>query len=129
MTTVKTIIIDDDFNNSVVLKQLILIEGAEVITLSSVKQLDQVIENNQNIDLIFLDMDLPDINGFDVLPMIRSNPHFQNTKIIAYTVYLAGLHEIVESGFDGMIGKPVNGDLFSEQFHQLLNGEPLWYIP
>ena len=33
---------------------------------------------NMNLDLAIIDLDMPEINGFDFIKMIKSNKSFQN---------------------------------------------------
>ncbi len=61
-------------------------------------------------DLIFLDLNLPGINGIDVLKTLRAIPSMNNTRIVA--VSAAALPEQIESamnaGLDAYITKPVD---------------------
>ncbi len=60
-------------------------------------------------DLIFLDINLPGMNGYDILQEIRSDPRIKATKVIALTANaMSGDAERgIEAGFDQYLAKPV----------------------
>ncbi|MCF3629630.1 PAS domain S-box protein [Thalassospiraceae bacterium LMO-SO8] len=59
-------------------------------------------------DVIFLDIDLPDMNGYDVLAEIRSDPELRYTPVIALTANaMSGDAERgLDAGFDRYLPKP-----------------------
>ena len=59
-------------------------------------------------DVIFLDIDLPDMNGYDVLAEIRSDPELRYTPVIALTANaMSGEAERgLDAGFDRYLPKP-----------------------
>ena len=79
------LIVDDNPNNLFTLK--ILLENsldAEVIEAESGFVALEKISEHQ-IDLILLDIQMPDLNGFEVARLIRSRPKFKNIPIIFLT--------------------------------------------
>ena len=44
---------------------------------------------NSDYRIIFVDIGLPDISGFDVIKSIIAMPHCKNTAVIALTAYVA----------------------------------------
>jgi len=81
-----------------------------------------------NIDLILMDIALPDADGFESLASLRSHPRFQNVPIVAVTadISLKNVARAREAGFDGFIGKPLDPDRFPEQVRRVLQGEEVW---
>ena len=66
------------------------------------------IEQNKKIDLILMDIGLPDINGFELTKKIKGiNPDF---KIIAQTAFAASdsKNKCIEAGCDDYISKPIS---------------------
>jgi signal transduction histidine kinase/response regulator of citrate/malate metabolism len=63
--------------------------------------------------LIFLDIRLPDMSGFDVAKRIRANPATKDIPIIALTASAmkSDFDRIKETGFDGYLTKPINKNL------------------
>ena len=59
-------------------------------------------------DVIFMDLDMPNLNGIETTQQIRRNRKYDNIKIIASTASLIALseEELNEIGFNGLIRKP-----------------------
>lgn len=59
-------------------------------------------------DLILLDYMLPDVNGNVVCQTIRSNPEFENTKIIIVSgvIKQEEIDQLLKSGAEDVVRKP-----------------------
>ena len=103
------IIADDNEENRAVAKDILLkfnpslkiieaIDGNEVIALLFKKI----------PDIIFMDLDMPNLNGIDTTMQIRKNKKYNKVKIVGNTASLMTLSkdEINEIGFDEFIQKP-----------------------
>jgi two-component system, OmpR family, response regulator len=75
-----------------------------------------------NPDLIILDYMLPDINGNVVCKTIRSNPNFENIKIIIVSgvVNQEEINDLLKAGADEFVKKPFNIEKLIERVGQLL---------
>lgn len=60
-------------------------------------------------DVVLLDINLPDMDGFQVLQMLRTNPYCKNLPVVAVTANaMHGDREnIIASGFNGYVAKPL----------------------
>jgi CheY-like chemotaxis protein len=81
-------------------------------------------------DIIFLDIHIEPIDGFTMLKLIRQNTPFSSTKVIALTASVMNeeVKMLKEAGFDGVVAKPLDFDLFPTVLRRLLNGEQIWHI-
>jgi len=68
------------------------------------------IAKRERPDLILMDLNLPQMTGFEVAKKLRDNPAFSRTPIIALTAYaMRGDRErVIESGCDAYLSKPIN---------------------
>lgn len=75
-------------------------------------------------DLILLDIQLPEMDGYAVARELRSNPELRDVPIIAVTSYaMAGDRErALAAGCTGYIEKPINPDTFRDQVERFLSG-------
>jgi two-component system cell cycle response regulator DivK len=124
------LIVEDNVRNYALL--------ARMLTFLGVKQTEwkrsgwQVLEFVQDtmtrVDLILLDIHLPEEDGYEVLERLRKDEHFDKTLIVAVTadVSQANLSRAKAAGFNGFLAKPINVDLFPEQILQVLQGESVW---
>lgn len=72
MKAVKILLVDDDLKNSMLLKRFIETEGYEVIYADNGKKgLEMYRETHP--DLILLDINMPELNGFEMARIIRQN--------------------------------------------------------
>jgi CheY-like chemotaxis protein len=65
-------------------------------------------------DLILLDLQLPDLDGYEVLRALRARPASSHVKIVAVTaVAMVGDRErTLAAGFDHYMSKPINPRTF-----------------
>lgn len=72
MKTIKILLVDDDLKNSMLLKRFIETEGYEVIYANNGK-IGLEIYRETRPDLILLDINMPELNGFEMARTIRQN--------------------------------------------------------
>jgi len=79
-------------------------------------------------DVIFLDIHMEPVDGFEMLRMIRQNKDCYTTPVIALTASVMNeeVRRLREAGFDGVIAKPINYDTFPGALERILQGEQIW---
>lgn len=78
------LLVDDSEIHVSALKELIENKQIICLTANSAKETYQILEQS-DIDLIVLDLGLPDEDGFEVIRNLKSNPSHQKTGIIVYS--------------------------------------------
>ncbi len=66
--------------------------------------------NQPPVDLLLLDISMPDLCGEEVCRQLRANPAWASLKIVAYTAH-AGQTDIdrfLANGFDAVLIKPIS---------------------
>jgi CheY-like chemotaxis protein len=73
-------------------------------------------------DLILMDIQLPGISGIETLRVLRENPDTAKIPAIAVTasVMQQDRKHIMEAGFDGYLGKPINLKEFLDAVRDML---------
>lgn len=112
----KTILIVDDFeDNRFVINETLKFFNKETIVLEAADGLQalEALKNNKT-DFVIMDLDMPEMNGFEALSEIRKNKKLKHLKVIASTASLItnGDEEFLEFGFDGYLPKPFDIDSF-----------------
>lgn len=120
------LVIDDDARNADVLARLLKLEGINSTQVINPLELDEVIETLIQVDAVFLDLEMPGLNGYDVLAKFRADARFTAVPIVACTVHLDEFNVAYNEGFDGFISKPIDSDKFPQQLARILNGESVW---
>lgn len=115
----KILIVDDIADNRFVIKETLLLfnKHIQIIEAENGKAALDLLQT-QYADLVFMDLDMPVMNGFDALNEIRKDKKLKSIKIIASTanVINTGEHEFIELGFDAFLPKPFTID----QLYQLV---------
>ena len=78
------LIVDDDIPTLNLIKEAVEQAGFNAIAEHQSSKVMVMIEN-MNLDLAIIDLDMPVVNGFDLIKMIKSNKSFAKLPIIIYT--------------------------------------------
>lgn len=78
------LIVDDDVPTLNLMKEAVEQSGFNAIAESHSSKVISMIEN-MSLDLAIIDLDMPEINGFDLIKLIKSNKNFSRLPIIIYT--------------------------------------------
>nr|QEE16614.1 hybrid sensory histidine kinase BarA [Candidatus Prometheoarchaeum syntrophicum] len=117
MTEEKQIFIVEDNEKNMELFKAVLgtIPNLNILTSITGKEGLQSIASN-NIDVIILDIQLPDMSGIDICKEIRKLEKYKKTPIMAVTSFaMKGDKErILNSGFNDYISKPLQIKEFRE---------------
>ncbi|HPJ89355.1 MAG TPA: diguanylate cyclase [Thermotogota bacterium] len=81
----KILIVDDEKPNRKILSAL-LEDDFEIILAKDGKQVFERLRDNKDIDLIILDIMLPDMDGYDILKHIKNNEHLKEIPVIVISV-------------------------------------------
>jgi len=95
------LIIDDEDKFRQLLSRIIELEGFTVLQASNVKQGIKLIEQEKNIDIILIDVKLPDGNGIDLLEKIKAiNPICEIIVMTAFGTIHDGVKAMKLGAFD-----------------------------
>ena len=123
------LIVEDNLNNFILMTRLLAFLGVKKCEWkASGWKVLEFAETLGKIDLILMDIALPDADGYASLDSLRSDARFSNVPIVAVTadVSPANLSRAKEAGFNGFIGKPLDPDRFPNQIRRVLQGEEVW---
>jgi two-component system cell cycle response regulator DivK len=126
MMTRHALIIDDNAKNVDVLARLLAAEEVASTQMTDPANLESTIETLPRLDIVFLDLEMPHFNGYEVLNWLKSDARFEGIPVVAYTVHISEIKVAHQQGFDGFLAKPLRYDRFPEQLRRILNGEQVW---
>ncbi len=78
------LIVDDDVPTLNLVKEVVEQAGYNAVAESHSGKVNDMIEN-MKLDLAIIDLDMPEINGYDLIKQIKSKPSFARLPIIIYT--------------------------------------------
>ncbi|MHB8625443.1 MAG: response regulator [Aggregatilineales bacterium] len=128
MAAPHALIIDDDPNNVEVLSMMLSREGITSTTLHSPRGLAEILRVLAHFDLVFVDLEFPDGDGYTVLSELKADQRFMNVPIVAYTVHISSIDKARRAGFHSFLGKPLNSRYFSGQIKRILNHQAVWEV-
>jgi len=124
MSQTHALVIDDNAQNLRVLTQLLSKQGVTSTEVLNPAKLQNILPTLKQVDVVFLDLEMPGVDGYSVKELLRA--HLGNTPIVAYTVHVSEINTVQQLGFDGFLGKPLDGARFPGQLARILRGEPVW---
>jgi two-component system cell cycle response regulator DivK len=121
MSGPKILYIEDNVENRVLVKRVLEVEGYVVLEADDGPS-GMRIAKQEVPDLILMDINLPEIDGYEMTARLRQVPSLVRVPIVALTAYvLKGDRErSLEAGCDGYIQKPVDVDLLPTQIAAFL---------
>jgi CheY-like chemotaxis protein len=108
----KVLVVDDDVRNIFALTSLLEGEEMEVVSATNGRQAIDLIESTPDLSIVLMDIMMPDMDGYQTMREIRSNPKFRNLPMLALTAKaMKGDREkCLDAGASDYIAKPVNTD-------------------
>ena len=101
------LVIEDHEDNRRILRDLLTNAGYEVIEAVTGEEGVASAETHRP-DLILMDIQLPDFDGYEATRRIKANPNLQKVPIIAVTSYALSGDDVkaFEAGCDAYVAKP-----------------------
>lgn len=118
----KILMIEDNPQNRYLATYLLEHAGFEVVSAEDGKSGMELVKSAQP-DLILLDIQLPDIDGYQIATALRGRAELAGTPIVALSSFaMTGDRErALDAGCTGYIEKPIDPDSFVQQIKELLN--------
>lgn len=122
MSDDKTILhIEDNFENRLLVRRILAAEGYTVLEAGNASEAIDIL-STITPDLILMDINMPDIDGYTLTARLKANPSYKNIPILAITanVTAAAKEKSQVAGFNGYIEKPIDIDGFLDKLSRHL---------
>jgi len=95
----------------------------DVITAESGREALEILNKDKNIDIVLMDIMMPEMDGYETIQIIRKEPRHKNLPIIAVTAkaMMGDRQKCIASGASDYVTKPVKTE-------QLLSLMRVWLI-
>ncbi|MCX7987269.1 MAG: PAS domain S-box protein [Bacteroidales bacterium] len=116
----QVLVVEDVMENYLLLDEILKSIGANVFHASEGNTAIQLLKEKPEINLILLDLRLPDMSGYDVFEIIKQNyPHI---PVIVQTAYalIEDKAKILQMGFDGYLVKPIDKTKLIQMIYNIL---------
>jgi formate hydrogenlyase transcriptional activator len=119
------LIIDDDAYSVHIMERLLDHEGISYTSLTDPTELENALQRIQKVDVIFVDLEMPKLDGYEVLAILKDRVGSE-VPIVACTVHTAEIATTRKLGFSSFVAKPLDMERFLDQLHRILRGESVW---
>ncbi|MBG6234837.1 signal transduction histidine kinase/DNA-binding response OmpR family regulator/CHASE3 domain sensor protein [Pedobacter sp. CAN_A7] len=109
----KTVLIaDDDVRNIFSLTKALEKHQMKVLAATDGKEALQLLKDNPTVDIVLMDMMMPEMDGYESTKQIRKIPAFRNLPVLAVTAkaMMGDREKCIAAGASDYISKPVDID-------------------
>ena len=102
------LLVDDTEANILHIRDFLRMKGHRVSTASN--GLDAIERAQERPDIIFMDIQMPEMDGFEAIGRLRADPHTKNLHIVSLTSFARGedREQCLQAGADDYESKPVS---------------------
>ena len=114
--------VEDNPDNRLLVKRILLAEDYSLLEAIDGKDALNVLKTARP-DLILMDINMPDMDGYTLTAKIKSLPGFERIPILALTanVMRGDKEKTLEAGCDGYIQKPLDIDQLTREIEKFLS--------
>ena len=120
--TIALVVDDHPLTREMVRSILRSIGFNKIVLAESGTQAQEIIEN-QRIDLVLCDWNMPNGSGIELLRAVRSNPRFQDLPFLMLTAeaYRENIVAAVKAGVTDYVAKPFTAGTLSQKISAILS--------
>ena len=113
--------VEDNPDNRLLVRRILLAEDYSLLEATDAKDALNVLQTIQP-DLILMDINMPDMDGYTLTAKIKSLPGFERVPILAVTanVMRGDKEKTLEAGCDGYIQKPLDIEQLTREIEKFI---------
>jgi two-component system cell cycle response regulator DivK len=121
MNTTMILVAEDNTTNRELIRELLQSRGYGILEASDGEEALALAQDNKPA-LALIDIQMPKLDGLQLVRLIRQDPEIQSLRAIALTAFaMKGDREIaMEQGFDGYVTKPISFPLLLAEIERCL---------
>lgn len=121
----KVLLAEDNEINQQVAQELLLALGLDVVIVNNGREAVEQLQK-ESFQLVFMDIQMPEMDGFQATEKIRSMPQFDKLPIVAMTAHAMrrDREKCLAAGMNDHIAKPLNPDELSVMIARWLKAKP-----
>lgn len=112
MNKKRILIVDDDSRNIFALAATLRSRSYECLSCTSAEEALKLLKGNEPIDILLIDMMMPEMDGYEAIPLIKKLPNRAGMPVISVTAQamVGDREKCLRAGADGYISKPIDVD-------------------
>jgi two-component system chemotaxis response regulator CheY len=109
----RALVVDDSRTVRLIVGKILREVGMEVIEAANGLEALAQLERSPDVDLMLLDWNMPEMNGFDLIRAVRSDRTYDSLRILMVTSETQGrqVGEALDAGANEYLMKPFNKDV------------------
>jgi two-component system cell cycle response regulator DivK len=113
--------VEDNVDNRTLVRRILLSEDYKLLEAHNATEALEVLKTSKP-DLILMDINMPDMDGYTLTAKIKGMPGFNKVPIVALTanVMRGDREKTLEAGCDGYIQKPLDIDQLIKEIERFL---------
>ena len=113
----KALVVDDSSTVRSIITKMLASWGISAVQAGSGREAYASLENNADVDIAFVDWNMPVMNGIQLVQLIRSEEKYQGMKIVMVTTEteMPQIIRALEEGVNEYIMKPFTKEIFQEK--------------
>lgn len=113
--------VEDNPDNRTLVRRILLSEDYSLLEANNAFEALNVLKTSRP-DLILMDINMPDMDGYTLTAKIKAMPGFERVPILALTanVMRGDREKTLEAGCDGYIQKPLDIDQLIKEIERFL---------
>jgi two-component system cell cycle response regulator DivK len=117
--------VEDNPDNRLLVRRILLAEDYSLLEATDAMDALNVLKTTRP-DLILMDINMPDMDGYTLTAKIKSLPGFERVPILAVTanVMRGDKEKTLEAGCDGYIQKPLDIEQLTREIERFISRRP-----
>jgi CheY-like chemotaxis protein len=117
------LLIEDNEVNLLIASEFLKSAGVRVTTATSAREAIDLVSSGARFDLLFMDIQMADMDGLEATRVLRAMPAGANLVIVALTAHaLPGDRaRCLAAGMDDYLSKPLSPEALQNCLHRWLN--------
>jgi CheY-like chemotaxis protein len=118
----RVLVVEDNDMNMQLVEYLLEEGGYQIVKAASGEEALSIARGGEVVDLILMDIHLPDMDGISVVHEMKSDPRTSAIPILALTAHAmrGDKDRFLDAGCDGYISKPIDVKTFLSSIRQYL---------
>ncbi len=118
----RILVVEDNPLNLKLVRDVLTVSGYEVVAAPSGEEGVSLAQTCEP-DLVLMDIQLPGIDGYEALRLLRQNPQLDGVPVVAVTAFAMreDRERAAREGFDGYLGKPISVRALASQVGEFLS--------
>ncbi len=117
----RALVVDDARTVRLILRRILEEAGYEAVEAENGRDALAWLASGQSAHLVFVDWDMPEMNGISFVRKVRENPAYRDVRLVMVTkeTRLHNVKEALDAGADEYIMKPFTRDVVRDKLQLL----------